>query len=208
MECGHDKFLSCLQAFYLQQQATHALGGKEHSVPGLKLRYYPSLSQSSDESEETKRCVMLPLFFLLSHSVQLYYGKADRNCNCHRSQQALKPVNREEMERSGEGSAPNGSGNGGANGSGNCSKDGNGNSRVNPGSGGIGNGNSATKQCEGSNQPNGESGNNGNGNSATKADNLGTGNGNSGNDASTSRQVYPFFHPNSPTQFYMDISVA
>ena len=121
-------------------------------------------------------------------------GKLTGVANCHRSQQALKPVNREEMERSGEGSAPNGSGNGGANGSGNCSKDGNGNSRVNPGSGGNGNGNSATKQCEGSNQPNGESGNNGNGNSATKADNLGMGNGNSGNDASTSRQVcHPFY---------------
>ncbi len=61
--------------------------------------------------------------------------------------------------------------------------------RVHPGSGGNGNGNSATKQCEGSNQPNGESGNNGNGDSATKAGNLHTGNGNSGNDASTSRQV-------------------
>jgi len=57
-----------------------------------------------------------------------------------------------------------------------------------------GNGNSATKQCEGSNQPNGESGNNGNGNSATKA-NLGMGNGNSGNDASTSRQVCPSILP-------------
>ncbi len=51
---------------------------------------------------------------------------------CHSCQQALQPVNREEMERSGEGSAPNGSGNGGANGSGNCSKDGNGNSRCGP----------------------------------------------------------------------------
>ena len=45
-----------MQAFYLQQQATHSLGSKEHSLPGLKLRYYPSPSQSSDESEETKRC--------------------------------------------------------------------------------------------------------------------------------------------------------
>lgn len=44
-----------LQAFYLQQQAIHALGAKEQTLPGLKLHYYPSLCQSSDESEETKR---------------------------------------------------------------------------------------------------------------------------------------------------------
>ena len=34
------------------------MGSKEHAMPGLKLRYYPSLSQSSDESEETNRCVL------------------------------------------------------------------------------------------------------------------------------------------------------
>ena len=45
----------CLQAFYLQQQATMVMGSKEHSLPGLKLHYYPSLSQSSEESEGTKR---------------------------------------------------------------------------------------------------------------------------------------------------------
>jgi hypothetical protein len=43
------------QAFYLQQQTIHALGPKEQTLPGLKLQYYPSLCQSSDESEETKR---------------------------------------------------------------------------------------------------------------------------------------------------------
>ena len=92
------------------------------------------------------------------------------------------------LERSGEGSAPNGSG----------SKDGMGNSRaaMKSGSGGNGSGNgignSATKQCQGSNQPNGESGHGRgtNGNSATTKDGTAVfGNGNSGNDASTSRQV-------------------
>ena len=69
-----------------------------------------------------------------------------------------------------------------------------GNSRAQVGksnSGGGGNGNSATKQCQGSNQPHVESGQNGtNGNSATKEGNAAFGNGNSGNNASTSRQVH------------------
>lgn len=39
----------------MQQQAALIMGSKEHAMPGLKLRYYPSLSQSSDESEETNR---------------------------------------------------------------------------------------------------------------------------------------------------------
>ena len=47
--------LHTLQAFYLQQQAAMVMGSKEHSLPGLKLHYYPSLSQSSEESEGTKR---------------------------------------------------------------------------------------------------------------------------------------------------------
>ncbi len=95
----------------------------------------------------------------------------------------------DDLERSGEGSAPNGSG----------SKDGVGNSRValksgsggngsgGVGSGGVGNGNSATKQCQGSNQPNGESAQHGNNsNSATKDGNAAFGD---GNGASTLRQV-------------------
>ncbi len=46
-----------------------------------------------------------------------------------RSAEEEKPVNREEMERSGEGSAPNGSGSGNGNRTGTNSKDGNGSSR-------------------------------------------------------------------------------
>ena len=105
-----------------------------------------------------------------------------------RLQEGQKQGMKYEMERSGEGSAPNSGGEG-------CegSKDGirNSNSREKPGSGSgnNGNGNSATKQCQGSNQPNNESGMNGNGNSATKAVHAGGGNGNSGNDASTSSKV-------------------
>ena len=47
---------ACAQAFYLQQQAAAALGAAADQVPGLKLHYYPNLTQNSGESEETKRC--------------------------------------------------------------------------------------------------------------------------------------------------------
>ena len=147
-----------LQAFYLQQQATHVRGPKEHSLGSLKLHYYPNQSQHS--SEKLKRLA-----------------------------EEQKQGDKDDAERSGEGSAPN---SGGDRNEG--SKDGNrnSNSREKLGSGsGVngGNGNSATKQCQGSNQPNSESGINGNGNSATKALHAGNGNGNSNNDASTTSKV-------------------
>lgn len=50
-------------------------------------------------------------------------------CDVLRLAEEEKPVIREEMERSGEGSAPNGSGSGNGNGTEPNSKDGNGNSR-------------------------------------------------------------------------------
>lgn len=50
-------------------------------------------------------------------------------CECLRLAEEEKPVNREEMERSGEGSAPNGSGSGNGNGTEPNSKDGHGDSR-------------------------------------------------------------------------------
>ena len=120
----------------------------------------------------------------------LYYPNAAERSEgkALRLQEGQKQGMKYEMERSGEGSAPNSGGEGGEG-----SKDGNrnSNSREKPGSGSgnNGNGNSATKQCQGSNQPNNESGMNGNGNSATKAVNAGGGNGNSGNDASTTSKV-------------------
>ena len=101
-----------------------------------------------------------------------------------RLQADQKQGDKDDTERSGEGSAPN-SGADGNEGNRNS------NSREKPGSGSgnNGNGNSATKHCQGSNQPNNESGMNGNGNSATKAGNAGGGNGNSRNDASTTSKV-------------------
>lgn len=74
------------QAFYLQQQATLVVGSKEHSLPGLKLHYYPSLSQSSEESEGTKRCATgctppdstCPWCLLLSSDAILHAGAGGR----------------------------------------------------------------------------------------------------------------------------------
>ena len=54
------------QAFYLQQQASAALGATADQLPGLKLPYYPNLSQNSGESEETKRCGRAPCLALQS----------------------------------------------------------------------------------------------------------------------------------------------
>ena len=112
-----------------------------------------------------------------SLKLQYYPNAAERSeGKALRLQEGQKQGTKYEMERSGEGSAPNSGGEGGEG-----SKDGNrnSNSREKPGSGSgnNGNGNSATKQCQGSNQPNNESGMNGNGNSATKAVNAGGGNG-------------------------------
>ena len=155
--------LGYLQAFYLQQQATHVRGATEHVPGSVKLHYYPNMLQHSAEKHK-------------------------------RLQEDQKQVDKDETERSGEGSAPNSGGN-------EASKDRNRNSnsreKLGSGSGNNGNGNSATKQCQGSNQPNNESGNNGNGNSATKAGNVGGGNGNSGNDASTTSKVCSFRPSNS-----------
>ena len=124
-----------------------------------------------------------------SLKLQYYPNAAERSeGKALRLQEGQKQGEKYELERSGEGSAPNSGGEGGEG-----SKDGNrkSNSREKPGSGSgnNGNGNSATKQCQGSNQPNNESGMNGNGNSATKAVNPSGRNGNSGNDASTTSKV-------------------
>lgn len=105
-----------------------------------------------------------------------------------RLQEGRKQGDKDDRERSGEGSAPN-SGGDGNEGSKDCIRNSNSREKLGSGSGNNGNGNSATKQCQGSNQPNNESGMNGNGNSATKAVNVGGGNGNSGNDASTTSKV-------------------
>ncbi|KAK9842574.1 hypothetical protein WJX81_006867 [Elliptochloris bilobata] len=135
------------RAFYLQQQASAALGATADHLPGLKLHYYPNILQ-----EDTK-------------------GGED----------ASKAAGAAEDERSGEGSAPNGSGSGNLGG---CKRV-NGSSRCQV----AGGDDSATKpggaQCQGSNQPQGDSGRN-NGDSATKAG--GRGNGHSGLDASMSGQ--------------------
>lgn len=51
------------QAFYLQQQASAVLGATADQLPGLKLHYYPNLTQKSSDSEETKRCGPMPCSF-------------------------------------------------------------------------------------------------------------------------------------------------
>ena len=112
----------------------------------------------------------------------------------HKRLQEQKQGDKDDIERSGEGSAPN-SGGEGNEGSKDCNRNSNSREKLGSGSGNNGNGNSATKQCQGSNQPNNESGVNGNGNSATKAGNVGGGNGNSGNDASTTSKVWLFRPP-------------
>ena len=151
-----------LQAFYLQQQATHVRGAAEQSPGNLKLHYYPNTGKHSGEK--------------------------------HKRLQEQKQGDKDDIERSGEGSAPN-SGGEGNEGSKDCNRNSNSREKLGSGSGNNGNGNSATKQCQGSNQPNNESGVNGNGNSATKAGNVGGGNGNSGNDASTTSKVWLFRPP-------------
>ena len=59
-ERAGDPGFCCAQAFYLQQQASAVLGATADQLPGMKLHYYPNLTQNSGESEETKRCGCMP----------------------------------------------------------------------------------------------------------------------------------------------------
>ena len=162
---------SLLQAFYLQQQATHVRGAAEHSPGKLKLQYYPNMAQRSGGEKHTRL-------------------------------QDQKQGDKDDTERSGEGSAPN-SGADGNEGSKGCNRNSNSREKLGSGSGNNGHGNSATKQCQGSNQLNNESGINGIGNSATKAGNAGGANGNSGNGASTNSKVCsPVFPESLPASIY------